>query len=312
MAENSRTRPQQRIVVATTGQLLATGLSRYRVGRLVKQGKLLAMRRGVYALPIDSPDDATAHALDAAGVMAACGFPAVASHRSAALIHGLDVIGRELVGAIALTRPPGSRGSRSLRRGVTLHTAALPASHVVVRRGIRVTSPARTVVDLARTCSFREGVVVADSALRTRQTGVPELMAVLADCARWPGIRQARDVVAFSDHRAESALESIGRVVFREYGLPAPELQVWVGGDALVGRADYLWPRQRTIAEADGAVKYANPGRAIAQLDRDARLRDAGFEVVHFTWQEIMMTPWQVPARIRAAFAHGGPRHDKP
>lgn len=113
-------------------------------------------------------------------------------------------------------------------------------------------------------------------------------------------------MAAFSDHRAESALESIGRVVFREYRLPAPELQVWVGGDlGIVGRADYFWPGYRTIAEADGAVKYADPRQAMRQLDRDARLRDAGFEVVHFTWQEITLTPWQVTERIRAAFVRG-------
>lgn len=85
-----------------------------------------------------------------------------------------------------------------------------------------------------------------------------------------------------------------------------------MGGDqGAVGRVDYLWARQRTIAEADGAVKYASPGRAIAQLDRDARLRDAGFEVAHFTWQEIMLTPWQVAARVRAAFTRGARRDER-
>jgi hypothetical protein len=247
-----------------------------------------------------------------AAVSVGCDFPVVGSHTTAALLHGLDLLGKQPANQVTVTRPPDDHGSRSLRAGVTVHSAALPSHHVVTKAGVFVTSVARTVVDLARTCSFREGVVVADSALRTGQAGVPELLAVVADCARWPGIRRARDVVAFSDHRAESALESIGRVVFREYGLPAPELQVWVGGDTVVGRADYLWPRHRTIAEADGAVKYASPSRAVAQLDRDARLRAAGFEVVHFTWQEIMMTPWQVAGRIRAAFARGSPRQDKP
>ena len=182
---------------------------------------------------------------------------------------------------------------------------------MVVKDGIRLTSVARTVVDLARMCSFREGVVAADSALHAGKTTVPEINAVISDCSRWPGVQRARDVVAFSDHRPESALESIGRVVFHEYGLPAPELQVWVGGDlGTVGRADYLWPRHGTVAEADGAVKYANPGRAIAQLDRDVRLRDAGFEVVHFTWQEVMMAPWQVAARVRAALVRGARQQD--
>jgi hypothetical protein len=76
---------------------------------------------------------------------------------------------------------------------------------------MRITSVARTVVDLARTSSFRSGVVVADSALRGQQTTKDELRSVLAACARWPGIRQARLVVEFSDGLAESALESISR-----------------------------------------------------------------------------------------------------
>ena len=175
-----------------------------------------------------------------------------------------------------------------------------------MKHGVVLTSAARTVVDLARTCSFTEGVVVADSALRMRKTTLAEMRSVIDDCGRWPGVKRAREVVAFCDARAESALESIGRVVFRDHGLPPPSLQVEVGGDlGVIGRSDYLWPEYATIAEADGALKYTSPDRAIRQLDRDARLRDAGFEVVHFTWQEITLAPEQVVATIRAAFARG-------
>lgn len=139
-----------------------------------------------------------------------------------------------------------------------------------------------------------------------RNTTLTEMHSVIADCGRWPGVNRAREVVGFSDGRAESALESIGRVVFREYRLPPPRLQVEVGGDlGVIGRCDYLWPGYATIAEADGALKYTSPDRAIRQLDRDTRLREAGFEVVHFTWQEITMVPDQVVGRIRAAFTRG-------
>jgi very-short-patch-repair endonuclease len=65
---------------------------------------------------------------------------------------------------------------------------------------------------------------------------------------------------------------------------------------------DFLWRAHRTIGEADGVVKYANPSQALAQLQRDARLREAGFEVVHFTWEEITRVPAQVAASLRAAF----------
>ncbi len=145
--------------------------------------------------------------------------------------------------------------------------------------------------------------MVADSALHREQTTKPELCAVIGACDRWPGITRARKVIEFSDARSESAFESIARVVFAEGGLPPPELQVQVGADGrVIARVDFLWRQYATIAEADGAIKYADPERAKLQLQRDAELRDAGFEVVHFTWQELHINPDQVLRSIRAAF----------
>lgn len=71
----------------------------------------------------------------------------------------------------------------------------------------------------------------------------------------------------------------------------------------LIGRADFLWKRYRTIAEADGMAKYADPRRARTQVVRDIRLREAGYKVVHFTWADIFGDPARVIARIRTAFA---------
>jgi very-short-patch-repair endonuclease len=169
---------------------------------------------------------------------------------------------------------------------------------------VRCTTVARTVIDLSRTESFDAGVVVADGARHHNKVTRAELDAVLTDCAGWPGIAAARRAVEFSDGRSESVLESIARVAMHENGLEPPELQVWVGGDgSRIGRVDFLWREHRTVAEADGKMKYDNNRRqATWQLERDARLREAGFEVVHFTWAEIVYAPEQVIARIRAAF----------
>lgn len=84
-----------------------------------------------------------------------------------------------------------------------------------------------------------------------------------------------------------------------------------VYGLGLVGRgpeSDSLWRRHRTIGEADGAMKYETPARARAQLERDARLRTAGYEVVHFTWPEITRAPAQVVDAIQLAFRRSGAR----
>jgi very-short-patch-repair endonuclease len=186
-----------------------------------------------------------------------------------------------------------------------VHSAALPAGHVAGWLGVPVTTVARTVVDLARTLSFREGVVVADSALRQKLTSKKELQAVLAECPRWPGIRQARAVVEFADRLAESVLESIARVAFRDCGLPPPELQVEVSHDSVRYRVDFMWKQFRTIAEVDGKLKYDDRSRFGYERRRDVWLRNAGFEVVHFSWQEITTQPEYVAATLRAAFRRG-------
>jgi predicted transcriptional regulator of viral defense system len=298
--------------VITIAELTAAGISKDQVQRLVQRGILRRVVRGGYApaelAAAQSGDYASAHAVLVTAALAVTGPGAVASHRSAALVHGLYLLGRETGQRISLTRPPQA-GRKSGRPGVHLHAAALPAGHVVSVKGMPVTSVARTVIDLARMSSFVAGVVVADSALRSGQTSKEELQSVISDCARWRGIQTARRVVAFSDGRSESVLESISRVAFRDHGLPPPDLQIWVG-DAIemIGRADFLWRAYRTIAEADGAVKYADPARAIDQLNRDTRLRDADFEVVHFTWPEITRSPSYVVASIHAAFRRSAAR----
>ena len=276
---------------------------------LVRKGVLVRVGRGAYvrgALAKKAEgSQAGEQALALASMFAAGRIAVVGSHQSAAIIHGIDLLGRRSPG-VTVTHRPGV-GSGSGRPGVRVHRAALPASHVILRGGVPVTSVARTVVDLARTSSFRSGVVVADSALHRGLTSKDELRAVLADCARWPGLARARQVIDFSDALSESALESLSRVVFREQRIPPPELQEWVGAEdqGIVGRADFLWRSHATIGEADGAIKYADPQQAMAQLRRDARLRAAGFEVVHFTWDDIVRRPADVAASLREAFRRG-------
>lgn len=206
---------------------------------------------------------------------------------------------------IAITRAPGT-GSRKSWPGVRVHNAALPTAQIGRCDGVPVTAAARTVLDLARCSSLRAGVVVADSALHRKRTTRQELQTVLDTCHRWPGVQRAAEVVAFADALAESPLESIARVAFRDCGLPAPQLQALLGaGGQVIARVDFYWERFRTVAEADGEMKYDNRFAATHQLRRDADLRDAGFEVVHFGWRDSYDTPSQVAASIRAAFRRG-------
>jgi predicted transcriptional regulator of viral defense system len=288
-----------------TAEMAAAGLSVKDRRMLVAQGALMPVVRGIYADAdraarlMASPTGSRALRLAAA----VAADPACAgSHEDAAFMHRLALLDPLPATVVVVTRPPEAPGRHNGRPGVKTHNAELPPKHVRLVHRVPVTSVARTVVDLARTMPYRSGVVVADSALSGKTTK-DELREVLQDCRRWPGIKLARKVVEFADGRAESPFESVSRVAFQTGGLPPPDLQVWLGADGQVGRVDFLWRQHRTIAEADGVLKYQDPGRARSQIDMDAKLRAAGFEVVHFTWKQLMGTPDLVIASIWAAFA---------
>jgi putative AbiEi antitoxin of type IV toxin-antitoxin system/uncharacterized protein DUF559 len=294
--------------IVTTAELTSAGLTDAKIRVLLHQGALRRVCRGAYAdatrvAGLTRDDPGRVRLLGLAAAVAVAGPNAVASHEDAALVHGLTLLDRPPSGTYSVTLPASTALGRARRPGIRLRTSALPVRHVTVCQGIPVTTVARTVIDVARTTAFKAGVVTADSALRMRQTSVAQLSALIWDCDRWPGIVRAREVVAFSDPRAESAFESIARVAFRDGGLPPPILQVWVGeNEHMIGRVDFLWSDQWTIAEADGAAKYADPDLARKQLWRDTELRRAGYEVVHFTWRDLASDPAQVVQSIRAAF----------
>lgn len=293
--------------IITTANLLASGTSANQIRSMARRGLLIPFGRGVYV----RGDVATKYLLLDGGerllrtlaALAVSGPGVAVTHQSAAELHRIDLIGTPGP-QVTLTGPP-ERGSHS-RNGIHLHAAQLPADHVTTSPGFPLTTAARTVIDLARELDLRSGVVAADSALRRKLTTKDELRSVLAACPGWRGIRRAVEVVDFADKRAESPLESIARVVFRDCGLPPPDLQVWLGGVVEpVGRVDFYWKRYRTVAEVDGDLKYQDPARAKAQLKRDALLRADGYEVVHFDWQEVTGSPDYVAAIVREAFRRG-------
>jgi hypothetical protein len=290
--------------VATVAGWRDVGITESRLKALVRSGDLVRVRRGVYAtrpaIDYAAVNPRRRHALQIAAVGSAVGRDAVASHRSAAHVHGLNLLDAP-TDTVTLTRPPAKRTSRLRSEGIVFHTADLPASHVTSRYGLLVTTVPRTVIDLARALTFREAVVVADSALQAGLTTKADLVTVAGVCHRWPGIQQARQVVEFSDERAESVLESCARVAFAEAGLEPPELQVTIHGPDWSYRVDLCWPRHRVIAEADGLAKYDTRKDLVKQFERDRLLRDQGYQVIHFTWRELMRTPQVVIGRIRAA-----------
>lgn len=252
-------------VLRTWSDLLAAGYTAAEVQRWRRAGRIAPIRRGVYADPSGpGPGRPEArHVLDVRAAARRLAAGSVMSHVSAAVLHGLPVWGVAM-DRVHVTRD-GTGGGR-INRGLHRHVAPLPPSEVVVIDGVPVTSVARTIVDLGRTTTFEQAVVIADAALRAR-TDPAQLTAAVARASGWPGAPAAARVVSFADGRSESVGESRSRVAIVRAGLPAPELQ-WVirSGGRFVARSDFGWPERATVGEFDGRVKY---GRELRE-DRDA------------------------------------------
>lgn len=234
----------------------------------------------------------------AAGISTRQLHPLVSSGQLVKVRHGAYAASSVLARAAS---DPGLR--HALEVAATMATRSHGGT-ATKRYGVPVTTAARAVADIARTTAFMEGVVVADAALYERHASKSELRRVLAGCERWPGTSQARQVIDFADGLAESVLESCARVLFRDHGLPPPELQVHITGRdrTMIARVDFFWRRYGVVAETDGLLKYDSGERAIAERRRDRLLLEAGFEVVHVTWQELFSDPARVAGRIREAF----------
>jgi very-short-patch-repair endonuclease len=299
-----------RLGIGTAAQWQAAGLTERQLRTLVAQDVLIRIRHRVYATAVlvakAKKDPRKDQALYAFAAILGTPSPgvAVASHETAAKIHGLVLLNDRQPDLVTLTRPRTSFSGQG--RNLRLYAAELPPAHITRVLGVPVTTTARTVVDIARNLSYPEGVVTADSALRLPGTTKDGLSSVLDRCSGWSGIGQARRVVAFSNGLSESPLESCARVTFARRGLEPPELQALIQTDESDFRVDFYWRKYRTVAEADGLLKYRDreegPGRAIAQLRRDRLLRGTGRDVIHFTWHELFYEEDQVIARLITSF----------
>lgn len=224
-----------------------------------------------------------------------------------AVAHGLPV-DRAIIGDLHLTRTR-SHDQRAFRRRVSRENL-LPAVHVhsyrplgaTVLQGVLTVGRAMAAVSCAAMSDREWAVATMDAAIWLDSAGSAEL-AEAADAmpgARGMGVvRAALPLVRWG---AQSPLESLSRVRLCDRGIEEPELQASVhdrGG--LIGYVDMLWRRQWVIGEADGQMKYLTRDDLLAEKAREDRLREQGFRVVRWTWDEIMRRPDDVADRIRRA-----------
>ncbi|NEM05331.1 hypothetical protein [Geodermatophilus normandii] len=274
--------------------LVAGGWSDDELARARRSGALSRARRGAYVEgPLPTPA-AHRHRLLVRATLAGLRRDAVVSHGSAAVLHGLPTWGLRLGGVHVTRRPPASS---DVARTLRCHVARLDDDEVAAVDGIAVTDATRPVLDVARSVPFEVAVVVLDGALARRATSLEELQERLGRMVGTRGARSAARAVAFADGRSESVGESRSRVLLHRLGLAPSGLQhaVHTADGVLLGRADFVWERERLLGEFDGQVKYGRllrpgqePGDAVfEEKRREDAMRGEGWGMVRWTWDEI-------------------------
>ncbi|GAA5100628.1 type IV toxin-antitoxin system AbiEi family antitoxin domain-containing protein [Nocardia iowensis] len=288
-------------------QALASGMSDSELRRLCLSGKWRRVRAGHY-LNAAAPELTAAgrHLVLALATCEATSDAAVASHCSALVLHGVPTWSISLQ-RVHLTRNRVHGGR--IGKQLVVHSAQLEPDEITLVNGLQVTTPPRTVIDIARSQDFEQAVVIGDSALRQGLTTADELRDHLHRARHRRGSRSAAQVVAFLDGRSESIGESRSRVAIHRSGLPAPELQarVFTDDEVCVGRVDFLFAGLGVIGEFDGKVSCQSesqgaqrPEQVLAEKNRDDRLRALGWMVVRWNWDDLD-DPARLAGRIRSA-----------
>lgn len=281
--------------VVTRRQLLAAGVSPDVLDRRLKARRLVRLHRGVYRVgPVVAP-----RAPEMAAVLA-CGDSAVLAHGSAAMLWRMVPGGRP-GDEPEVIHPDG----HPCRPGIRVHRLrTLRVDEVTSLDGIPITTPARTLYDLASTVAPRELERALAEALALRLTTLSAIRKLLKHHPRGRGTARLRALVD-AGHPALTRSEAEERMLalVRDARLDPPEVNVWVAGFEV----DFLWRRERLVVEVDGYAFHSSPGAFENDHQRDSTLAAAGLRVTRFTWKQLTNAPIAVVARLAQALARDGP-----
>jgi very-short-patch-repair endonuclease len=278
--------------VVDVDELRACGLDKDAVARRVEAGRLHPLYKRVYAV---GHAQVPVRGLLLAAVKA-CGPGAVISHFAAAVLWGLFTWdGRH---------PDVLVTDRRRHQGIRTHrTSRLDATDVRTRYGIPVTTPARTLVDLAAALPAERLRRVTREALSQGLVTIPQLTEALRRLAPCRGCTKLRATVAKGHVPTRSELEDAVYDLIEAGALQPPLVNapLYVAGRKLV--PDFRWPEHHLVIEADGARWHDDALAREDDAERQALLEASGERVVRVTWAQAIGKPAQTLKRIREAGA---------
>lgn len=228
----------------------------------------------------------------------ACGPDALVSHRSAAVLWRLLERSRRAPVDVILL------GSQRLRPGIrTCRVGTLRDDEVTRRHGIPVTTPARTLYDLAGRLRPVALEKLAAEALARRLTSENELLEMVERHAGRRGVHRLRAVLGGAGPAfTRSKAEELFLAMTRRAGIEEPQVNVSVGRHEV----DFYWPGARLAVEIDGRAFHASSRDFERDRRRDAELATQGIRVVRVTWKQLTREPEAVLVRLGGALAASG------
>jgi very-short-patch-repair endonuclease len=281
--------------VVARAQLLAAAVSRDQIDWRLRNKRLHEAHRGVYLVGHAVP---TQHSRDMAALLA-CGPRAVLSHRSAAELWQL--LPYPASARACVTVPPERT---AVRPRIQIHRAYVPLADVRRRKRMPLTSPPRTILDLAGELGAEDlERLVAEADYRRLATG-PELHDQLKRNRGKPGNATLRIVLDLPSgpRRTRSPAERRMLRLLRESGFTGYELNRRIHGFEV----DVLWRELSFAVEIDGY--QAHSGRLAFERDRlkVATLKARGLDVMPITPRQLRDDPDGVVARLLRALQLAG------
>jgi hypothetical protein len=273
---------------------MAIGIDDSGIRRRVAQGRLHRVHQGVYAV---GHPTLTAEARWMAAVIA-CGQGAVLSHLDAAALWRIY----KGTGARVHVTVASSRRAA----GLWVHRARrLHLDDVTVKKGIPVTTVARTLVDLT-------DVLGSDRILRAIREA--EFLQLLDHQALNAAVKRAHGRKRLTVLKEAIQAHTPGQIVREELehrflelvraaGLPPPETNVKITARGRTYEIDCLWREQRVAVELDGRAAHARTAAFESDRRKDAALNAIGLRPLRFTWLRVTREPGDVIAELDATLA---------
>ncbi len=291
--------------VVTRAQLTEAGMSRGALRHRLVTGRLFPLHRGVYLVgPLKLP-----RARLMAAVLA-CGPRALLSHGDATVLWltatSNSIRERDWVQQLVddhLVHVTVGHNGRTRRAGIRLHRVrSIDPVDCTVLEGIPITTPIRTILDLAPTIETRLLEQVTARLAREGLLDLEQLANRLGTRRRAQGGPALRAVLERPGGPAltRSEAEAVFLALIRKAALPAPQVNARVGMYEL----DFFWREARLAVEIDGYRHHSSRPRFEGDRRKDAWLRARGLSVIRLSWRQITDEAMATAVQVGQALAH--------